>query len=270
MGDGRVPIPGGWSRFRIEVDDIRATVERLKERSMTEFQESRRAILRTAGAGLLLTALQGNKAVAAEAAHEKEVGAVEDLMREHGVLRRALLVYSETAPKLRAGGKGVDPAALHATATLFRRFGEDYHEKMLEEAHIFPAVRKAGGPAASYPDVLVHQHARGRAITDYILAVTAKGKIAGSDGRRLAHVFDRFVLMYQNHTAREDTIVFPAWKEALSAHQLDEMGDRFEDIEHRMFGADGFEDAVKKIGDIEGRLGFADLAKFTAPPPPRS
>jgi len=30
MGDGRAPAPGGWSRFQIEVDDIAATVEKLK------------------------------------------------------------------------------------------------------------------------------------------------------------------------------------------------------------------------------------------------
>jgi catechol 2,3-dioxygenase-like lactoylglutathione lyase family enzyme len=30
MPDGRVPEPGGWNRFQIEVDDLDATVERLR------------------------------------------------------------------------------------------------------------------------------------------------------------------------------------------------------------------------------------------------
>jgi predicted enzyme related to lactoylglutathione lyase/protein tyrosine phosphatase (PTP) superfamily phosphohydrolase (DUF442 family) len=30
MGDGRAPAPGGWSRFQIEVDDIAATVDKLR------------------------------------------------------------------------------------------------------------------------------------------------------------------------------------------------------------------------------------------------
>jgi hypothetical protein len=47
------------------------------------------------------------------------------------------------------------------------------------------------------------------------------------------------------------------------------MNDKFEDIEHEQFGEDGFEDAVKQIAEIEGELGLADLALFTAPPPPR-
>jgi hemerythrin-like domain-containing protein len=69
---------------------------------------------------------------------------------------------------------------------LFRSFGEDYHEKKLEEAHIFPAVRKAGGPAAAYLDVLITQHNRGREITDYILAVTGKGAVGSGDAEPLA------------------------------------------------------------------------------------
>ena len=91
-----------------------------------------------------------------------------------------------------------------------------------------------------------------------------------SDVEPLARAFETFVLMYQNHTAREDTIVFPAWKDALSERQLREMGDKFEDVEHRTFGKDGFDDAVAQIGEIEQALGFGDISQFTAPPPPRA
>ena len=74
--------------------------------------------------------------------------------------------------------------------------------------------------------------------------------------------------MYEHHAAFEDTIVFPAWKATLSEEQLDEMGDKFEEIEQQQFGKDGYEDAVKQIGEIEGALGLGDLSQFTAPPPP--
>lgn len=53
--------------------------------------------------------------------------------------------------------------------------------------------------------------------------------------------------------------LFPAWKTNFNDMQLDEIGDEFEDIEHKMFGKDGFEDAEKQIGDIESKLGFPDL-----------
>jgi hypothetical protein len=35
-----------------------------------------------------------------------------------------------------------------------------------------------------------------------------------------------------------------------------------------IFGKDGYEDAVKQIGDIGDTLGLSDFAQFTAPPPP--
>ena len=241
---------------------------------MSIIANTRRQVLLAAGSGLL-----GSRALPASAAEpdakaaspdpdDKEVGATEDLMREHGVLRRALLVYRESAARLRAGGT-LDPKPIQQAAQLFRRFGEDYHEKQLEEAYIFPQLQKAGGPAAGLVPVLIAQHDRGREITAYILAVTGTGTLA-SIAEPLARAFDTMDLMYENHTAREDTIVFPAWKDALSAHELDEMGDKFEEIEQQTFGHDGYEDAVIQIARIEEALGFADLAQFTAPPPPKT
>jgi hemerythrin-like domain-containing protein len=200
---------------------------------------------------------------------EPEVTATEDLMREHGVIRRALLVYFEVVPKLRQNASDIDASALRQTAQLFRTFGEDYHERMLEEQHIFPLIRKQGSELKRYADILTEQHNRGREITDYVLAVTNGGKVPSAHTEPLAKVFENLVLMYQNHAAREDTIVFPAWKKNLSDKQLDEISDQFEEIEHKMFGKDGFEDAEKKISGIEGALGFADLAQFTPPAPPK-
>lgn len=199
-----------------------------------------------------------------------EVTATEDLMREHGILRRALLVYSAAAIKLRVDASAIAPEALQKTAKLFRAFGEEYHEKKLEEAYIFPAVKKAGGEAASYPDILVAQHNRGREITDYIISVTQGTKFGANNSEPMAKALEAFVLMYRTHAAREDTIIFPAWKQTMTGEQLDEMNEKFEDIEHAQFGEDGFEDAVKQIAAIESSLGLADISQFTAPPPPKT
>jgi len=240
---------------------------------------TRRRFLRASaafGAGVILTGCKNKTNPSANSGErsevdsggEGEVTATEDLMREHGVLRRALLVYSGAVIKLRGDPSAVSPEALSKTAKLFRAFGEEYHEKKLEEAFIFPAVKKVGDAAASYADVLVAQHARGREITDYIISVTGGAKLGTSKADQLAKALEGFVLMYRHHAAREDTIIFPAWKQTMTAEQLDEMGEKFEDIEHQQFGKDGFDDAVKQITEIESSLGLADIAQFTAPPPP--
>jgi hemerythrin-like domain-containing protein len=206
--------------------------------------ERRGMLLKVAVSGLVLGAAAGCDD------KDKEVGAVEDLMREHGVIRRAILVYRATAVRLRAGDPP-DMAALQRTTKLLREFGEDYHERELEEANIFPKVRSAGGP------VLLEQHRHGRAITDRLLA---PGR--APDPEELARMLDAFELMYEHHAAREDTIVFPAWKKALSGSELSEMGEKFEAIEKKRFGEDGFEKAVR-IDAIEQSTGMAQLAQFT-------
>jgi hemerythrin-like domain-containing protein len=248
-------------------------------------QNTRRAFIQasaTIGTGLFLSACgrsdsaQSGKEAGETGANKEEsemggeVTATEDLMREHGIIRRALLVYTAAANKLRANSASVPPDALQKTAKLFRAFGEDYHEKKLEEPFIFPAVKKAGGQAAGYPDILVVQHDRGREITDYILSVTQGAKLGVANAEPLARALDSLVMMYEHHSAREDTIVFPAWKKTLPEKELHEMAEKFEEIEHRQFGEDGFDNAVKQIGEIEGMLGLTDISQFTAPPPPKA
>lgn len=234
---------------------------------MPELVSGRRNLLVLAGAAGLGLAV-AKPAVAKE--KEKKVGAVEDLMREHGVIRRTLLVLWESAPALRAGASNVDPGALNRAAKLFRSFGEDYHERALEETYIFPAVKKIGGLAAILADTLKQQHDRGREITDYILGVTGKGAIGTGETEPLARASETLFLMYANHAAREDTIVFPTWKNGISDQQLEEMGEKFEEIERKQFGKDGFDSAVAQVAAIEGTLGFSDLGKFTAPLPPKA
>jgi hemerythrin-like domain-containing protein len=202
-------------------------------------------------------------------AGEIEVPAVEDLMREHGVLRRALLVYSEVASRLVSGKGDVPVDQLGRVAALFRTFGEDYHERSLEEKSVFPPLIKAGGQHAALARTLTTQHERGRQITDYISGVAKKGRLAAADSTAFANTLLQFVRMYEHHAAIEDTIILPAWKHAISRAQYAELTEEFEDLEHKMFGKDGFEDALERIAAIEQTFGLADLGALT-PPAPRS
>ena len=220
----------------------------------------------------LLTAMAGGAALGlAACGHDekgaKGVSAAEDLMREHGVLRRVLVLYRECAALIRANFSGFDGKQLWRAADLFRRFGEAYHEQQLEEAHVFPQVMKAGGEAALIVPVLIAQHGRGREITAYIQAKSAAGGIAGADAAPLASALETFARMYEPHAAYEDTIVFQAWRASLSVRQLDEAADQFEDIEKAAFKGDAFEAAVREVDVIETALGLHDLARYTAPEP---
>jgi hemerythrin-like domain-containing protein len=234
--------------------------------------------LSVAGAGAILIGCRNNPASTSATNKSSEqssdeaaadVTATEDLMREHGILRRALLVYQETAVKLKQDPNSIPADAIEKTAQLFRAFGEEYHEKKLEEAYIFPALKKQQNPATAYVEILLAQHSRGTEITDYLLSKTRGDKILSADVGPFVGALESFVRMYEHHAAIEDTLVFPAWKSVIGEKEMDELSAKFEEIEEEFFGEDGFESARQRMTEIEQSLGLSDLAMFTAPEPPK-
>ncbi len=192
---------------------------------------------------------------------EEGISAPEDLMREHGVLNRILLIYEEGLRRLQ-GNQEISADDFHRPASLVRSFVEDYHEK-LEEQFIFPVLEKHNELTAVI-GVLRKQHAAGRKLTDTALRLSTADKFGQADSRReLIHVTEQFIRMYRPHEVREDTVVFPMLHHVLSIEELNELGERFEEQEHRLFGGDGFDNTVDQVAAIEKQLGIYDLAKFT-------
>src|SRR5437764_13652067 len=85
---------------------------------------------------------------------EEEVSPAEDLMREHGVLKRVLLVYGESIRRIEAN-EDLPAETVMDSAKIIRNFIEDYHEK-LEEDFLFPRFKKAG-KLVNLVDVLLQQ-----------------------------------------------------------------------------------------------------------------
>lgn len=193
---------------------------------------------------------------------EEEVGAAEDLMREHGVLNRLLLVYEEGLRRLR-DKEEVTPDVFHKPATLVRKFVEDYHEK-LEEKFIFPEFEKAK-KLVDLVKVLRDQHEAGRKVTEVILRNAVADQFRKEDARKeLVAACRAFIRMYRPHEAREDTVLFPALHKIVPAKRLKELGEQFEKEEDRLFGEEGFEKTVDQVAAIEKQLGIYDLSLFTA------
>jgi len=191
----------------------------------------------------------------------EDVSPAEDLMREHGLLRRILLIYSESARRLEAG-QDVPPEVLTGSAGIIRSFIEDYHEK-LEEDFLFPRFRRAKR-LVDLVDVLQEQHRAGRRLTEAIIRLAApRPQEKPEDRRSLAETLRQFIRMYEPHAAREDTVLFPALHEILTAAEYDRLGDDFEGKEHGLFGAEGFEKMVDRVAAVEKSLGLYDLGQFT-------
>lgn len=191
---------------------------------------------------------------------EAEVTPPEDLMREHGVLDRILLVYEASLRKFDAG-EDFNPAVLSDAGKIVREFIEDYHEQSEEHA-VFPRFKQAG-KLVPLVDTLLAQHKAGRRVTDVILKAAPGSRKDGDDRRRLVASVRAFITMYRPHAAREDTDLFPLLKTIVSPHEYDAMAEDFEKKEHQLFGDDGFEIMVHRVAGLEQQIGIADLAQFT-------
>jgi hemerythrin-like domain-containing protein len=192
---------------------------------------------------------------------EAEVGPPEDLMREHGVLKRVLLIYGEALRRLDAK-QDLPPDALADAAGIIRSFVEDYHEK-LEEGFLFPRFEKAN-QLVDLVKVLRVQHEAGRRVTDVTMRFANLQSLRSESERtQLVNSMQQFIRMYNPHEAREDTVLFPAFRKIVSPHEFDSLGEDFEKKEDELFGEDGFEKVVDKVAGIEKRFGIYELAQFT-------
>jgi hemerythrin-like domain-containing protein len=185
----------------------------------------------------------------------------DDLMREHGVLKRVLLCYREMISRVQAGGP-LNAQDVHDAALIIHDYIEGFHEG-LEEGYVFPRLRQAGQLTGTVTTLLI-QHANGRVITQFILReATPQGTASAGTRAQLAAAMQAFDRMYEPHEAREDTVVFPAFRQIVPAQELTDLGQHFAELEHQQFGTNEFAAMVARVAGIEQNLGIYDLSQFT-------
>src|SRR5271169_473997 len=224
-----------------------------------------------AAAAVLPATLLAQKTTGQEQ-HEQndDVSTNEGLMREHGILKRVLVIYDEVIRRIDVK-EDFPPQTVIDSVLIIRNFIEDYHEK-LEEEHLFPLFRKYSTrqdvlrlytqKLVDLVDVLYEQHQAGRRLTDRILS-TLQSLKTPDDRQKLAQDMRAFIRMYTPHEAREDTVLFPALHVIISRQEYKALGEKFDEIEHKIFGGDGFDIYLDQITAFEKRLGVYDLAQFT-------
>lgn len=191
---------------------------------------------------------------------EEQVTVGEDLMREHGLLERVLLIYEEIQ-------HGSHPLSLKKqiagdASSIIRHFIEDYHEK-LEEDYLFPQFKKAHH-LVDLVQTLKTQHDAGRRIISQLLNIASSSSPLNLQSEKQVNSLTaEFIHMYRPHYAREDTIIFREFPDLIGATEYRRLGEKFEDREHQLFGENGFESYIGKIETLEKKLGIYDLNKFT-------
>jgi hemerythrin-like domain-containing protein len=234
---------------------------RKNDRSLPETPENkRREFLKKNLLVGSLTGLAAYELISCKEEDEEEVTPGEDLMREHGLLDRILLIYDACRLHL-ANNEPFSMGMLYDSAGIIRSFVEDYHEK-LEEDYLFPRFEEAH-QLTELVKVLRRQHQTGRALTDQIIRYRdEKSPADGDEKQRLIKLLNDFNWMYRPHKSREDTVLFPAMLDIFTRKEYFALGEDFEMKEHDLFGEDGFEAMVEKIAGIEKQLGIYDLSQF--------
>ena len=227
----------------------------------------RRSFLHATAAVLPATLLAQNTT----GQHFYDVTTNENLMRDHGILRRVLLMYAEIARRIDAKEDFPLQTAIDC-ANIIRNFIEDYHQK-LEDEHIFPlfrtyyrrndVLRLYAQKLLDVVEILSNQHQVGRRLTDRILFTLRSLKTPG-DRPKLAQDLRAYVRMVTPHAAREDSVLFPALHIIVTPQEYEALGMKFDEIARKTFGNDGFDTYLDHVTAFEKYLGIYDLAQFTA------
>lgn len=221
------------------------------------------ALMSGLSAGVLpvLAANNEGSTMTKEHHQEEEISAVEDLMREHGILDRMLLIY-ESGIQTLSKNQAFPREVIASTADLVKRFIEDYHGQ-LEEQHVFPRFQKAG-KMVDLVQILKEQHDAGRKLTGTIITITGSDATYAAGRATLLTSMSGFIRMFRPHEAREDTVLFPAFRSIVPEKEYKSLGEQFEEEEHKLFGEGGFHSIVEQIAELEKRIGIHDLNQFTA------
>jgi len=185
------------------------------------------------------------------------IPAVETLMRGHGLLLRALIIYDNIKDRINKGDK-VEVSWVDKSVDVFHRYLEEFHEHT-EEKFVFAPLEKAKLHFDSIQELKV-QHGTGYELNKRISQFAKDGKL----GPDLAKSLNDFVVMYRHHAAWEDTVIFPAFDSLEGAKTLGEIAEQVTADEKRIIGDSGFESFIKQLAEIEKEMGIFQLSSSTA------
>ena len=226
-----------------------------------ESQESRRTFLVKGGMLIAAASLSGVACWRGPAKEGPAIPPTEDLLLEHGVLRRIMLIYDDLVRRLNQG-EDIPGHVLTEANDIIRRFGQDYHERH-EERYVFNRFSKAG-KMVKLVAILSQQHLAGRKLLDKIKTQGSPDNLKKLLERpRIAELLISFNQLYRHHAAWEDTVLFPAFRAVTTPQDFAAVGETFAQEEDKLFGRDGNDKVVEQVAGLEKVLGIHDLQQYT-------
>ena len=176
----------------------------------------------------------------------------EELMKEHRVIERMLVVVSKAADRLNAGQK-VDRDVFVGAADFLKNFADRCHhgkeEKLLFVKMVERGVSGEVGPIA----VMLREHEDGRAHVRKIAELSSKEVDDRSRSELVNHV-KAYANLLGQHIQKEDKILYPMADQLLTSDDQDELEKGFLEVEEKVMGPGVHERYHHMIEELEKRF----------------
>lgn len=162
--------------------------------------------------------------------------ATEILSSEHRVIERVLATLKKASDAADAGAD-VRPGLFLDAADFIRGFADGCHHRK-EENVLFITMNEYGVPNQGGPiGVMLNEHELGRKFTREMRAGAESWAAGDPNGKSAAITAARnYVLLLQQHIAKEDQILFPMADRVIPAEKYDDVWEAFEKVEHEETG----------------------------------
>lgn len=178
---------------------------------------------------------------------------IEILRNEHGLIRRFVDLLSVAVKRLEVDEP--PPRAFFDDGIEFvRGFSDGFHHKKEELVMFVQLAQKKNGAIDGQIEALRYQHDQGRGFIKAI-AQALDGYADGNlnDTAVVRENAAAFASLLKHHIHTEDHIFFPMAQEVMTAHELEELGRKFEKVQE-VHGTDTFERYHKLVADLDALL----------------
>ncbi len=176
------------------------------------------------------------------------------LTSEHVVIRRALAALGAYAKRLETDPKA-DVQDLVRFAEFFETFVELWHHGK-EEDILLPALVTCGFGWDSGPVARVRKdHDQENYLSRVLSQAAAQSATwTAQDRRQALDVIRNFIEFELEHMDREESVLYKAAAERLSAEIISDMDRRFSELEARTFATDTYEEVRRRAEELFERL----------------
>jgi hemerythrin-like domain-containing protein len=176
---------------------------------------------------------------------EATTSPTQTLREEHRVILRALALIEVAAGRLSAG-RPLPGGWWEEVLGWLRAFADRNHHAK-EEEYLFPALGRAGVPAAGGPvGVMLDEHAEGRALIQ---------AMAASDPDRRGEAARRYVHLLRDHIDKENQVLLPLSDGVLDPQAQLVVARGFERVEAEQGPAASIERAEAVVDRLAAALG---------------